>query len=82
MSDTTDLMGVRTDAAPVSDASAAPASGAATGSAPRRRRSGTGLEGMVLAELQQVAQALCDAVLNYQASLKKVTTVASRRDAQ
>ncbi len=58
MSDTTDLMGVRTDAAPASDASAAPASGAATGSAPRRRRSGTGLEGMVLAELQQVAQAL------------------------
>jgi N-acetylmuramoyl-L-alanine amidase len=31
---------------------------------------------------QQVAQALCDAVLKYQASLKKVTTVASRRDAQ
>ncbi|AEW96537.1 transcription termination factor Rho [Streptantibioticus cattleyicolor] len=58
MSDTTDLMGVRTDAAPASDASAAPATGAASGSASRRRRSGTGLEGMVLAELQQVASGL------------------------
>ncbi|QKW09170.1 transcription termination factor Rho [Streptomyces sp. NA04227] len=60
MSDTTDLMGV-TDgsvdsaATPATDASAAPASGAATGT---RRRRGTGLEGMVLAELQQVASSL------------------------
>ncbi|SCK59379.1 Rho termination factor N-terminal domain-containing protein, partial [Streptomyces sp. WMMB 322] len=74
MSDTTDLMGVnaappesegsggtssgRAPAekgdAPATDASAAPASGAA----PKRRRSGTGLEGMVLAELQQVASGL------------------------
>lgn len=60
MSDTTDLMGVRTDgsaAAPATDAPAAPATGAATGTS-RRRRSGTGLEGMVLAELQQVASSL------------------------
>ncbi|KWT62705.1 transcription termination factor Rho [Streptomyces albus subsp. albus] len=52
MSDTTDLMGVRTDGsatAPATDAPAAPA---------RRRRSGTGLDGMVLAELQQVASSL------------------------
>ncbi|MFF9557065.1 transcription termination factor Rho [Streptomyces albus] len=62
MSDTTDLMGVNADtaadgaAAPAStDASAAPA---ASGAAPRRRRSGTGLEGMVLAELQQIASSL------------------------
>ncbi|MCQ4080400.1 transcription termination factor Rho [Streptomyces sp. RB6PN25] len=56
MSDTTDLMGAANDTAPASDASAAPA--AAAGTATRRRRSGTGLEGMVLAELQQVASAL------------------------
>ncbi|WP_328916177.1 MULTISPECIES: transcription termination factor Rho [unclassified Streptomyces] len=55
MSDTTDLLGVRTDAP---DASAAPATGAATASASRRRRSGTGLDGMVLAELQQLASGL------------------------
>jgi transcription termination factor Rho len=74
VSDTTDLMGVNaappepggsggTPAgskaadnadAPSTDASAAPDSGAA----PKRRRSGTGLEGMVLAELQQVASGL------------------------
>jgi len=56
VSDTTDLMGVDTAeaAAPATDAPAAPASG----TAPRRRRSGTGLEGMVLAELQQVASGL------------------------
>ncbi|MEU6659606.1 transcription termination factor Rho [Streptomyces sp. NPDC046821] len=59
MSDTTDLMGVSADssaAAPSADAetSAAPAAGA-SGS---RRRRGTGLEGMVLAELQQVASGL------------------------
>ncbi|KOU03425.1 transcription termination factor Rho [Streptomyces sp. NRRL F-5755] len=45
-------MGVRTDGsatAPATDAPAAPA---------RRRRSGTGLDGMVLAELQQVASSL------------------------
>jgi transcription termination factor Rho len=56
VSDTTDLMGARTDsdvAAPAPDA-AAPA----TAPASRRRRSGTGLEGMVLAELQQVASGL------------------------
>ncbi|MFI9176012.1 transcription termination factor Rho [Streptomyces lincolnensis] len=55
MSDTTDLMGARveeTAAAPATDASA-PASGAGA-----RRRRGTGLEGMVLAELQQVASGL------------------------
>ncbi|MFE9682938.1 transcription termination factor Rho [Streptomyces sp. NPDC006285] len=55
MSDTTDLMGARveeTAAAPATDASA-PASGAGS-----RRRRGTGLEGMVLAELQQVASGL------------------------
>ncbi|MFD7001302.1 transcription termination factor Rho [Streptomyces mirabilis] len=56
MSDTTDLMGARveeTAAAPATDAPAAPASGAGS-----RRRRGTGLEGMVLAELQQVASGL------------------------
>ncbi|MEU4483310.1 transcription termination factor Rho [Streptomyces purpurascens] len=55
MSDTTDLMGARveeTAAAPATDASA-PASGAGS-----RRRRGTGLDGMVLAELQQVASGL------------------------
>ncbi|GGJ36364.1 transcription termination factor Rho [Streptomyces brasiliensis] len=55
MSDTTDLMGARveeTAAAPATDASA-PATGAGS-----RRRRGTGLEGMVLAELQQVASSL------------------------
>lgn len=55
MSDTTDLMGARveeTAAAPSTDASA-PAAGAGS-----RRRRGTGLEGMVLAELQQVASGL------------------------
>ncbi|KOU04281.1 transcription termination factor Rho [Streptomyces sp. NRRL F-2295] len=38
--------------------SAAPAEGAASGTTARRRRSGTGLDGMVLAELQQVASGL------------------------
>ncbi|MEU8348145.1 MULTISPECIES: transcription termination factor Rho [unclassified Streptomyces] len=63
MSDTTVSMGVTADnnvgaaSAPATDASAAPATGAAS-SAPKRRRSGTGLEGMVLAELQQVASSL------------------------
>ncbi|WP_327392904.1 MULTISPECIES: transcription termination factor Rho [unclassified Streptomyces] len=61
MSDTTDLMGVNADAA--ADGAAAPAAtdasaSTASGAAPRRRRSGTGLEGMVLAELQQVASGL------------------------
>ncbi|MFE7430402.1 MULTISPECIES: transcription termination factor Rho [unclassified Streptomyces] len=55
MSDTTDLMGVTADK---NVDSAAPAEGAATGTTTRRRRSGTGLEGMVLAELQQVASGL------------------------
>lgn len=50
MSDTTDLMG----AADTSVDTSAPAAGAA----PKRRRTGTGLEGMVLAELQQVASGL------------------------
>ncbi|MBH5337009.1 transcription termination factor Rho [Streptomyces pactum] len=68
MSDTTDLMGVNAAgtsdssvgnaAAPATDAPAAPAGGAASGSAPRRRRSGTGLDAMVLAELQQLASSL------------------------
>ncbi|GAA1351382.1 transcription termination factor Rho [Streptomyces beijiangensis] len=51
MSDTTDLMGAPADNNVDSSASA-------TGAAPKRRRSGTGLEGMVLAELQQVASGL------------------------
>ncbi|MER5734320.1 MULTISPECIES: transcription termination factor Rho [unclassified Streptomyces] len=55
MSDTTDLMGVTADS--TVDATA-PAAGAASGGTARRRRSGTGLEGMVLAELQQVASGL------------------------
>ncbi|MGI5357465.1 transcription termination factor Rho [Streptomyces sp. CA-252508] len=55
MSDTTDLMGVTADN---SVDTAAPAAGAATGTTSRRRRSGTGLDGMVLAELQQVASGL------------------------
>ncbi|WP_256105644.1 transcription termination factor Rho [Streptomyces sp. ODS05-4] len=55
MSDTTDLMGVTADSAVDTPA---PAEGAATGTTARRRRSGTGLEGMVLAELQQVASGL------------------------
>ncbi|MFF4404399.1 transcription termination factor Rho [Streptomyces sp. NPDC001262] len=55
MSDTTDLMGVNASA-PATDAPAASATGATT--APRRRRSGTGLDAMVLAELQQLASSL------------------------
>ncbi|GGV78815.1 hypothetical protein GCM10015535_14050 [Streptomyces gelaticus] len=55
VSDTTDLMGVTADK---TVDSAAPAEGAATGTTTRRRRSGTGLDGMVLAELQQVASGL------------------------
>nr|WTB33710.1 transcription termination factor Rho [Streptomyces sp. NBC_00830] len=55
MSDTTDLMGVTADN---TVDSSAPAEGAATGTTARRRRSGTGLDGMVLAELQQVASGL------------------------
>ncbi|MDI5968273.1 transcription termination factor Rho [Streptomyces sp. SL13] len=58
MSDTTDLMGARADNAAAASDAAAPASGAATGTATRRRRTGTGLDGMVLAELQQVASGL------------------------
>ncbi|MFD7610908.1 transcription termination factor Rho [Streptomyces sp. NPDC059828] len=55
MSDTTDLMGVTADK---SVDTTAPAAGAASGTTARRRRSGTGLDGMVLAELQQVASGL------------------------
>ncbi|WP_367822037.1 transcription termination factor Rho [Streptomyces sp. LMG1-1-1.1] len=55
MSDTTDLMGVTADN---NVDTAAPAAGAASGGTARRRRSGTGLDGMVLAELQQVASGL------------------------
>ncbi|WP_190123381.1 transcription termination factor Rho [Streptomyces inusitatus] len=55
MSDTTDLMGASADS---SVDTSAPAAGAASGTTARRRRSGTGLEGMVLAELQQVASGL------------------------
>ncbi|MFI1092909.1 transcription termination factor Rho [Streptomyces sp. NPDC020917] len=58
MSDTTDLMGVRADNTVAASDAAAPATGAATPSAARRRRSGTGLDGMVLAELQQLASGL------------------------
>lgn len=54
MSDTTDLMG----AADTNVDTSAPAAGAAAATAGRRRRSGTGLDGMVLAELQQVASGL------------------------
>ncbi|MEU7552567.1 transcription termination factor Rho [Streptomyces sp. NPDC044571] len=54
MSDTTDLMG----AADTNVDTSAPAAGAPAATAGRRRRSGTGLEGMVLAELQQVASGL------------------------
>ncbi|AJC55975.1 transcription termination factor Rho [Streptomyces sp. 769] len=54
MSDTTDLMGARTDGSATTPATDAPAAPATT----RRRRSGTGLEGMVLAELQQIASGL------------------------
>ncbi|MDB1087617.1 transcription termination factor Rho [Streptomyces sp. ACA25] len=59
MSDTTDLMGVSAESA-AKTAGDAPASAtdAPAGRAPRRRRAGTGLEGMVLAELQQVASGL------------------------
>lgn len=53
MSDTTDLMG----AADTSVDASAPAAGAAAAPG-RRRRTGTGLDGMVLAELQQVASGL------------------------
>ncbi|WP_103504538.1 transcription termination factor Rho [Streptomyces sp. SM14] len=60
MSDTTDLMGASADSADktAGDAPASVTDSAATTRAPRRRRSGTGLEGMVLAELQQVASGL------------------------
>jgi transcription termination factor Rho len=54
VSDTTDLMGVRADNTVAASDAAAPATGAAT----RRRRTGTGLDGMVLAELQQLASGL------------------------
>ncbi|WP_062212478.1 transcription termination factor Rho [Streptomyces sp. NBRC 109706] len=59
MSDTTDLMGVSADSADkTSGAASASATDAPASAAPRRRRSGTGLDGMVLAELQQVASQL------------------------
>ncbi|UED84034.1 transcription termination factor Rho [Streptomyces profundus] len=59
MSDTTDLMGVSADSADkTSGAATASATDAPASAAPRRRRSGTGLDGMVLAELQQVASQL------------------------
>ncbi|WP_329136645.1 transcription termination factor Rho [Streptomyces sp. NBC_01476] len=58
MSDTTDLMGVRADNTVAASDAAAPANGAATAGASRRRRSGTGLDAMVLAELQQLASGL------------------------
>jgi transcription termination factor Rho len=58
VSDTTDLMGVRADDTVASSDAAAPANGAATASPSRRRRTGTGLDGMVLAELQQLASGL------------------------
>ncbi|MFC5910791.1 Rho termination factor N-terminal domain-containing protein, partial [Streptacidiphilus monticola] len=51
MSDTTDLMGARPDATGSPDTTPAPA--------PKRRRTtGTGLNSMVLAELQQLASGL------------------------
>jgi transcription termination factor Rho len=48
VSDTTDLMGVGPEAAASAESPAAP----------KRRRTGTGLNGMVLAELQQIASGL------------------------
>nr|WP_202470713.1 transcription termination factor Rho [Streptomyces sp. SID8377] len=51
-------MGVRADSPVAASDAAAPATGAATAPAARRRRAGTGLEGMVLAELQQLASGL------------------------
>ncbi|MGW6401571.1 transcription termination factor Rho [Streptomyces sp. NPDC055134] len=56
MSDTTDLMGVSADSSAAAPSAAADAS--AAGASGSRRRRGTGLEGMVLAELQQVASGL------------------------
>ncbi|MFC7220547.1 transcription termination factor Rho [Streptomyces polyrhachis] len=53
MSDTTDLMGVTAEGAASPDSASA-----GDAPAPARRRRGTGLEGMVLAELQQVASGL------------------------
>ncbi|WP_052848161.1 transcription termination factor Rho [Streptomyces avicenniae] len=60
MSDTTDLMGVSADTAGKSAGAATTSAtdAPAASAAPRRRRAGTGLEGMVLAELQQVAAKL------------------------
>ncbi|MEU6849142.1 transcription termination factor Rho [Actinacidiphila alni] len=58
MSDTTDLMGVRAENSVAASDADAPASGAAPAGTTRRRRSGTGLDGMVLAELQQLASGL------------------------
>jgi transcription termination factor Rho len=58
VSDTTDLMGVRAENSVAASDADAPAAGAATATASRRRRSGTGLDGMVLAELQQLASGL------------------------
>jgi transcription termination factor Rho len=60
VSDTTDLMGVSADNADktAGDATASATDAPAASAASRRRRSGTGLEGMVLAELQQVASGL------------------------
>ncbi|GAA2363740.1 transcription termination factor Rho [Streptomyces carpaticus] len=60
MSDTTDLMGVSADSAgkTAGDATASATDAPTASAAPRRRRSGTGLDGMVLAELQQVASGL------------------------
>ncbi|MFF6987957.1 transcription termination factor Rho [Streptomyces sp. NPDC010273] len=53
MSDTTDLMGARVEETAAATDASAPATGAGS-----RRRRGTGLDGMVLAELQQVATGL------------------------
>ncbi|MDT0270014.1 transcription termination factor Rho [Streptomyces sp. DSM 44915] len=60
MSDTTDLMGVSADSADKTSgaATASTTDAPAASASPRRRRSGTGLDGMVLAELQQVASQL------------------------
>ncbi|RBM20445.1 transcription termination factor Rho [Streptomyces sp. PT12] len=58
MSDTTDLMGVSADTAAKTAGAATASTTDAPAAAPRRRRSGTGLDGMVLAELQQVASRL------------------------
>ncbi|MEV5613784.1 transcription termination factor Rho [Streptomyces sp. NPDC052225] len=58
MSDTTDLMGVTADSSAAAPAASTDSAAPAAGASGSRRRRGTGLDGMVLAELQQVASGL------------------------